>query len=117
MKTRFDRRRQTDLWARIFLSLNLFSWVLLLFLLLVFHRAQPQFESFFDRFYPLHLRTTWDHQYLYYLSILAAAGILVSLGGLCLGMVRGRRRDDHKKALVITGLMSIVLLGVTFFVV
>jgi hypothetical protein len=112
-----DRRRQTDFWAGLLFKLNILSWALLLWILLVFHRAQPEFETLFDRFYHLSLRTSWDIQYLYYLTILAGSGIVISLFGLVLGFYRGRRRDDHKKALLMTGLISAILLVFCVFII
>ncbi|MCP4671513.1 MAG: hypothetical protein GY857_09425 [Desulfobacula sp.] len=85
-------------------------------MLLVFHRAQPEFESFFDRFYKLDLRTTWDIKYLRYLIYTVITGIIISLSGLVLGMFRGRRQNDHNKALIITGIISLIMLVISIFV-
>ncbi len=85
-------------------------------MLLVFHRAQPEFESFFDRFYKLDLRTAWDIKYLHYLIYTIIIGIVISLSGLVLGMYRGRRQSDHKKALIITGVLSLIMLVISIFV-
>lgn len=110
-----ERRKKQDGWAKILFALNMISWVVLVIILLVFHRAQPEFESFFDRFYQLSLRTHWDHQFLYYLTWSVMFGIAISLMGLCLGVYRARRKSDHKKALILTGIVSIILLLVTNF--
>ncbi len=112
-----ERRKKNDFWAKLLLNLNLLSWIVLLFILLVFHRAQPEFETFFDRFYQLSLRTHWDIQYLNYLILLLFFGILISLSGLTLGVFRGRRKKDHKKALIITGILSFILLLFSNFIV
>ena len=108
-----ERRKTTDFWAKLLFYLNIFSWILLIFILLVFHRAQPEFESVFDRFYQLDLRTTWDIQYLYYLIYCVLTGIVISLTGLLLGFFRGRRDSDHKKALIITGIISLIMLVIS----
>jgi hypothetical protein len=105
-----DRRKKKDFWAKLLFSLNLLSWVILLFILLVFHRAQPEFETVFDRFYQLSLRTHWDIKYLNYLILLLFLGVVISLSGLTLGVFRGRRKKDHKKALIVTGILSFILL-------
>ena len=112
-----ERRKSTDFWSRLLVKLNIVSWGILILILLVFHRAQPEFETFFDRFYQLSLRTSWDVQYLYYLMILVIFGILVSISGLVLGVFRGRRSKDHKKALIFTGILSSVLLGVCLWLI
>ena len=111
-----DRRKTLDFWARLLFGFNILAWVLLPFIFLIFHRAQPEFESVFDRFYKLHLRTEWDMQYIYYLMYIVVFGILISLSGLLLGVFRGRRKNDHKKALIITGIISLILLGVSMMI-
>jgi hypothetical protein len=111
-----DRRKTKDGWARVLFYLNILAWILLIFMLLVFHRAQPEFETIFDRFYDLKLRTSWDIQYLVYLVYVVGIGIFVSLSGLMLGIFRGRRKKDGKTALIITGIISLTLLWVSLSV-
>ena len=108
-----DRRKITDFWARLLFYMNILAWILLVVILVFFHRAQPEFETLFDRFYNLNLRTYWDVQYLYYLIYTVIFGVFISLSGLLLGIFRGRRENDHKKALIITGIISLVVLGVS----
>ena len=111
-----DRRKTTDFWAQLLFYLNFLAWMVLIFMLLVFHRAQPEFETLFDRFYHLKLRTSWDIQYLYYLIYMIIFSIFISLSGLLLGLFRGRREQDHKKALIITGIISLMMLWVSMVV-
>lgn len=108
-----NRRKTIDFWASLLFYLNIIAWILLIFILLVFHQAQPEFETVFDRFYHLKLRTNWDVQYLYYLVYMVTSGIIISLVGLLLGIFRGRRENDHKKALIITGIISLIMLWVS----
>jgi len=105
-----DRRKKSDIWAKALFYLNILAWCLLLLLFLIFHRAQPEFESLFDRFYRLQLRTQWDLQYIYYLIYCISMSIVICLSGLFLSVYRGRRKTDNKKALVITGVVSLVML-------
>ena len=111
-----DRREIIDCWAKLLFYLNILAWILLIVILLIFHRAQPEFETLFDRFYQLKLRTDWDIQYLYYLTYMVIFGIFISIGGLLLGIFRGRRENDHKKALIITGIISMIMLWVSMIV-
>jgi len=108
-----DRRKTADFWARLLFYLNILAWILLIIILLIFHRAQPEFETLFDRFYQLKLRTDWDIQYLYYLVNMVIFGIFISIAGLLLGLYRGRREKDHKKALIITGIISMIMLWIS----
>jgi len=112
-----DRRNIADFWAKLLFYLNILAWILLVFILLIFHRAQPEFETVFDRFYQLNLRTDWDIQYLYYLIYTVIFGIFISIAGLLLGIFRGRRENDHKKALIITGIISLIMLWASMNVV
>jgi len=111
-----DRRKTTDFWAKLLFYLNILAWILLIVILLIFHRAQPEFETLFDRFYQLKLRTNWDIQYLYYLIYMVIFGIFISIVGLLLGIFRGRRENDHKKALIITGIISMIMLWISVIV-
>ena len=110
-----NRRKKKDIWSRIMVYTNFASWGLLISILLVFHRAQPEFETLFDRFYQLSLRTHWDSDYLYCLLILNTFGIILSLAGLILGAFRARRKEDHFRALVVTGITSMVLISAVLF--
>lgn len=112
----FERRKRKDVWAKALYYLNIAAWVLLLFLFLIFHRAQPEFESFFDRFYKLKLRTEWDIEYLYFLLTLIYISIFICLTGLILKLFRGRRQGDHYKALIITGIVSFLMLTVAILI-
>ncbi len=108
-----DRRKTADFWARLLFYLNILAWILLIVILLIFHRAQPEFETLFDRFYQLELRTDWDIQYLYYLVNMVIFGIFISIAGLLLGLYRGRREKDYKKALIIMGIISMIMLWIS----
>ncbi len=105
-----DRRKTNDFWAKLLFFLNIGAWLLLLLILLVFNRAQPEFETFFDRFYHLKLRTDWDYQYLYYLVHIVSFGIIFCVSGLVLSIFRGRRKTDHKRILIFTGIFSALML-------
>ena len=105
-----NRREKRDIWSKSLIALNIFAWLLLLVVLLVFHRVQPEFESFFDRFYRLNLRTFWDIKYLSLLIYFVMSGISISITGLIISRYRGRRKNDHSVSLLITGVISFLLL-------
>ena len=77
--------------------------------LLVFHQAQPEFETFFDKFYRLDLRTSWDMVFVKYLVATIILGSIVSILGLGLSRFRARRQTDHKKHLILLGFLYLVL--------
>ncbi|WP_153307611.1 hypothetical protein [Desulfospira joergensenii] len=82
--------------------------------LLVFHRAQPEFETFFDRFYRLSLRTAWDFQFLKYLAYTVILGLAVFLFSFALSLSRARRRTDHKNHLILLGFLYLILIVLTW---
>lgn len=95
--------------------LNYLAWGVLFVSMLVFHRAQPEFETFFDRFYLLDIRTEWDRQFLNYLGYVMGTGFAISLFGLCLSLYRARRKTDHKNNLIILGCLYLFLLLLAWF--
>jgi len=85
------------------------AWGGLFVSLLVFHRSQPEFETFFDKFYRLDLRTSWDMTFVQYLVATIILGAIVSILGLGLSRFRARRETDHKKHFILLGFLYLVL--------
>ena len=112
-----DRRGRRDVWTRLLTLFNALSWVVIVLILILTERAKPEFESFFDRFYRLDIRTWWDIEFVRYLFWLAFAGSIMSSVGLMLSVTRGRRRDDASRSgLMLMGLFSVLGLGgIVFF--
>ena len=112
-----DRRGGVDFLARVLAVFNVLAWVVVVLILVVAERAKPQFESFFDRFYNLDVRTSWDLEFVQYLLWITMAGIVAGSLGLILGVVRARRRTDSSRfGLVIMGLLSLAgICGIVFF--
>ncbi len=111
-----ERRKTSDFWAKLLFFFNIFSWILVLIILLMFHFAQPEQETFLDKLYKLKVRTYWDIQYLYYLIDAVIVGVIICLSGVVLGLFRARRKTDSKKSLIFMGLISLVMLGVALYV-
>jgi cation transporter-like permease len=82
--------------------------------LLFFHKAQPEFETFFDKFYGLGLRTTWDMKFVQYLVYTILLGLVVSVMGMGLSRFRARRKTDPKKQLILLGVLYLLLFGVAW---
>lgn len=110
-----ERRKSKDVLARAFIWINYVAWVILLVTLLVFHRAQPEFETVFDRFYQLDLRTGWDADFLRYLVYVLALGVCASLAGLGLALIRARRKTDHKVPIIGLGCLYVFLFVLSWF--
>ncbi|WP_020587494.1 hypothetical protein [Desulfobacter curvatus] len=108
-KRQSERRKPTDLFRLVFIWINIAACAGLIIAILIFHRAQPEFETFFDRFYQLELRRYWDQNYVRFLVDVLGAGALINAAGLLLARYRGRRSTDHRRlVLVLTILYSLL---------
>lgn len=110
-----ERRKSKDFWARLLIWVNYLAWLILFITLLVFHRAQPEFETLFDRFYQLDLRTRWDMDFVRYLVYVTALGLAASIAGLGLSLFRARRSTDNKVPIIILGGLYILLFVLSWF--
>lgn len=110
-----ERRKNKDYWTRLFILTNFLAWGVLFILVLVFHKAQPEFETLFDRFYQLKLRTTWDPQFLQYIVYTIFLGLIISVAGLGLSVFRARRKTDHKKSLLLLVVLYFFLFILSWF--
>lgn len=94
--------------------LNFCAWGVLFISVLVFHKAQPEFETFFDKFYRLNLRTSWDMKFVQYLVNTVFVGLIISALGLGLSRFRARRKTDPKKNLILLGFLYLFLFLVSW---
>lgn len=103
-----DRRKGPDVWIRILKVLGVVSWFFMLLFLVLLEIAKPEFESFFDRYYHLNLRTTWDLDVARHLYRLMFLGLGISIVGLLISSQRYRRTTDRLPfALILIGVASI----------
>ena len=109
--TLYDRRKKKDGLAKILTLFNCLAWIMILLVLITTECAKPQFETFFDRFYGLHLRTYWDIDFLQYLMWVSIFGILMSFLGIMLNFNRARRkRDSSILHISVMGIVSLAAL-------
>ncbi len=76
-------------------------WGLMLTSLFLVGWAKPQVETFFDRYYNLTLRSTWDMDLARYIFICMTAGLLLSLIGLAINSRRRRQNDEYLVSLIL----------------
>jgi len=112
-KGQVDRRESMDLFRLVFIWMNIAACIGLIAAILIFHRAQPEFETFFDRFYGLQLRRYWDQNYIRFLVYVLGAGTLVSAAGLWLSRYRGRRSTDRRCLVVVLTILYCFLFGLS----
>lgn len=103
-----ERRKGPDFWIKFLKFMAVSGWIFMLIILIILEKAKPQFETFFDRFYNLSLRTTWDYslaQNIYYMMF---AGLLISITGLIISAKRYRRKEDmYPVSPILIGIFSI----------
>ncbi|MEA1969079.1 MAG: hypothetical protein U9N77_12780 [Thermodesulfobacteriota bacterium] len=112
-KEKSERRCHQDIWTKVLFFFNYCVWILIVGILIVIEMARPQFETFFDRFYKLNLRTSWDTEVFIYLYYLVITGLIISTAGFVLTLGRARRKSDGNCiSLLIMWLISITGLAV-----
>ncbi len=104
-----ERRKKQDFASWLFILLSLLCWILFIGGLVIFHWAQPEFVTVFDRVYHLKLRTQWDYQYVIYMFYTIAGGFSIALIALFLGRIRGRRKTDYKGHLIFLGVLYVIM--------
>ncbi len=116
-ENRLERRRGPDPLARSLRWIAAAGWAVLCAALLVLDRAKPEVETFFERYYKISLRSTWDMELARVLFYLMLAGLCLSLGGLALNALRHRRAEDEWRLnLVVIALISLGgILGYLFW--
>ena len=110
-----NRRKSKDLLLQLLTWFNALAVIGLLAALCLTAIAKPELETFFDRYYNLHLRQTWNRDLISYIGLLLGISFLCSVGGLFVNSRRLRRKGDYIHAtLVISLLLS--LIGLLLFV-
>jgi amino acid transporter len=104
------KQEKNNFLVRFLVFLDVLEVILLILTLFVFHFAQPEFETFFDRFYHLDLRTEWDAKYSYYVVFMAASAIFISFLGLLLCCVfQEKVKKEHKNVFFIIGILAFII--------
>ncbi|BCR02978.1 hypothetical protein DESUT3_00470 [Desulfuromonas versatilis] len=106
-----ERRRGPDPLVRSLRWLGGLGWLAMLAALVFLDLAKPEIETFFERWYQIRLRTTWDLQLARYLFYSMLAGLAFSLAGLAANLRRRRRSSDEIRVSLVA-LAVISLLGI-----
>ena len=109
-----NRSRHPDLLLRLLSICNGLAVVALAAALCVTAIAKPELETFFDRYYNLPLRKTWNMELANYIGILLAASFSISVIGLVINKKRLKRKHDHVHATLILSLI-VSLVAFAFF--
>lgn len=103
------KRSGPDFWVKTIESLCVVGWLLMLIALLVIGTAKPEIETFFDRYYSVPLRRTWDLELTRYVFYIMLLGLFLSVFGLLANSRRiSRKEDSYRDSLIIVGVISLI---------
>lgn len=91
----YDRRRGPDLWVKLVNWLGILAWAIMFFIIAITDRAKPPMETFFDRFFKVQVRQTWDFGLLRYALYLMITLCVLCVFGLVVNSRRHRRKNDR----------------------
>ena len=113
MKRRYqNRRKRSDLLLRLLTWSNAIAVIALAAALCIAAIAKPELETFFDRYYNLPLRQTWNRDLIGYIGLMLLLSLVTSITGLVINSKRLRRKGDHlHSTLVLSLVISLVSLG------
>jgi len=110
-----NRRRQPDLLLGLLSICNGLAVIALAAALCVTAIAKPELETFFDRYYHLALRKTWNMDLANYIGVLLVFSLFASIAGLIINSRRLKRKQDHVHATLVLSLV-ISLVSLVFYV-
>ncbi len=96
-----ERREGPDFWIRLLTWSGLLGGISLVGALFITAVAKPEIETFFDRFYDLRLRRSWDLELMEYIFYLLLFCLFSCIGGLVINHLRKRRKADQTRASLI----------------
>jgi len=104
-----ERRKKPDalcMWLEI---ASIAVWVIFFCVLFFFESARPQIETFFDRFFGLEVRETWDYSKLNIAFYLLVFLLLFSAFSIFLNFKRLKRSTDRlRKSFIISLIGSVI---------
>ncbi|MCW8860660.1 MAG: hypothetical protein OQK50_07935 [Deltaproteobacteria bacterium] len=107
-----NRRKRPDLLLQLLTWFNAAAVISLAAALCVAAIAKPELETFFDRYYNLQLRQTWNQDLIGYLGLLLGLSCIASIVGLAINSKRLRRKSDHiHVTLILSLIVSLIALG------
>lgn len=104
-----ERRKKPDalcMWLEI---ASIAVWVILFCVLAFYQKAQPQVETFFDRFFQIEVRETWDLNKLKIAFYRLVFLLLFSAFSIFLNFKRLKRSTDRlRKSFIISLIGSVI---------
>lgn len=100
-----NKRRNTDRIMTVLGWMNAIAGISLVIVLFLVAFAKPDIETFFDRYYDISLRNSWDSDFFGYIVFFLILSLICSTTGLYLNSKRMRRKDDFIRALLVVSLL------------
>lgn len=113
-RTYNNRRKRPDLLLQLLAWSNAVAVISLVSALCIAAIAKPELETFFDRYYSLQLRQTWNTDLIGYIGFMLLLSCLTSIAGLIINSKRLRRKGDHIRSTMILSLI-ISLIGLGYY--
>jgi hypothetical protein len=111
-----ERRQKPDFicsWLEVSVAL---VWFVLFIIILLFQKAQPRDQTFFDRLLSVELQDTLNYGYLAPIIYLLVLLLVLSAVSLILNFKRLKRSTDHIRVSYIISLVFSVI-GLVFFLI
>lgn len=103
------RQRRKDPLILVLRWLSVTGWLILLTALFVLGEARPPVETFFERWYNIQLRASWNLELARYIFYLMLLGLGTSLTGLAINSRRLRRKgDEWRVSLILVAAISLL---------
>ncbi len=110
-----ERRKGPDILVRLVHWLGAAAWIIMFFILAITDRAKPQMATFFDRFFKIQVRETWNYslvQWSFYLMILLS---ILCIIGLLVNAKRHRRKSDRYSFSLIM-MLILAVVGILMYI-
>ncbi|KAA3658881.1 MAG: hypothetical protein DWQ10_10225 [Calditrichaeota bacterium] len=104
-----NRRRGPDKLIKAIHWLAIFGWINFIISLVLFDKAKPDFETFFDRLFHIEMRTYWNESLAFLSFSWFILCIILSITGLIINKKRHRRKtDEYRWNLIVLAIISLI---------
>lgn len=109
-----ERRKGPDFWVKWIKWAGYFSWVIAFAIIILTDRAKPPVETFFDRYFHIQLKRTWDIYLMRYAFLLLLVLFFICVFTIIVNFRRHRRKTDrYNPSIIILSVLS--LLGIIIY--
>ena len=111
-----NRRKKADWVTKAASILSVIAWIIVIVMLLLLDRAQPQSADFFTHVFRSTVHSSWNSSLLRTSFIMLVSAFFICALAMILNILRHRRKTDkYKKSIIILGVLS--LIGLILFMI